>query len=323
MDIRIGDKYYKREANDDSEDFRIVKMKNENTFVCKFTGGNTKKLSRCEIEDLCFDEYAKIKPDVIMTFSIVEVAVFENEKKEVEVIKDVMVGIYRTKDLDEKKNIPFAVCRQGIQDFFTTQINRNPYVQYVGLSMNQNNVPEGMDFMMLMACNKMLSSVAVAVYMEDTLDEILSFVNASKLDSVLTSLCTSAPDNIVGNYKTLRELLEANDIMYDFYSAFDIIKVPFDIKCIEDTDEIMPDQRKYIENQKKCEMLKTYVLEFARDFELSDIKRDYILLSDKNNKLYVMAYDKGGYVNDIYQKEFNDRRDLIAMAKQNRKLNLN
>ena len=37
MKIYVGDRFYKEFSDDDKEDFRIVKIKNENTFRIKYT----------------------------------------------------------------------------------------------------------------------------------------------------------------------------------------------------------------------------------------------------------------------------------------------
>ena len=46
MKIYVGDRFYKEFSDDDKEDFRIVKIKNENTFRIKYTNGELDTITR-------------------------------------------------------------------------------------------------------------------------------------------------------------------------------------------------------------------------------------------------------------------------------------
>ena len=86
MKIYLGDKFYKyHEENDSVEIIRIKKIKNENLFSYE-VNGQSKKITRDEL----INNYTRLKPDGILAFTVVNL---ENK------LKDVIVSLYRTKDL--------------------------------------------------------------------------------------------------------------------------------------------------------------------------------------------------------------------------------
>lgn len=313
MKIYVGDRFYKQVSDDDSEDFRVVKIKNENTFRIKYSNGNMDTISRSTIEK----DYVRLIPDGLIAMNIVNVGKANpNDKEE---LKDVIVAIYKTEDLDNGVNIPFAVCRQSIEDLFTKQINSNPYIQYAGMSMNQNNVPAGCDFIMILACNSIAYSIGCSVYLDDTLEDILSLVNTKKFDEVLSSMHSKIASNVYGYYPTLKELLENNDFMFDFRQSFNIEKVYFPMLINKDDYTIELEQLETLENIVHFIMEDPYVIPFSRDIDLDEIKRSYLLVSDIKDDIYIVIYDKGDYKNIAEKQNFITKREIISMIKNSKK----
>ena len=310
MKIYVGDRFYKEFSDDDKEDFRIVKIKNENTFRIKYTNGELDTITRDVIEK----EYVRLIPDGLIAMNIVNVGKVRPEDKEE--LKDVIVAIYKTEDLDNGVNLPFAVCRQSIEDLFTKQINSNPYIQYAGMSMNQNNVPAGCDFIMLLSCNGIAYSIGCSVYLDDTLDDILGLINTKKFDDVLSSMYAKIDKNrVYGYYPTVKELLENNDFMFDFRQSFNIEKVYFPMKINEEDYSMDLEQVKILEDIVHFIMENPYVIPFSRDIDLDDIKRSYLLVSDTNDDIYIVIYDKGEYKNIAEKQNFITKREIISMVK--------
>lgn len=307
--LMSGDRFYKKVSNDDSEDIRLVRFKGVNDVSVIQTNGKQFKISKQSLEE----NYVKLIPDGIVTFSIVDTGKVNDKDT-----KDILVSLYKTDDLNDGNNIPYVVCRQNIQDFFTTQINTNPYVQYAGLCMSKNSCPEGVQFEMILACNGILNNVGVSIYLDDSLEDILSLINTSKYDSLLQDMHSHIAFNVVGHCKSLKELLVDNEFMYEFHTTFDIIEVKFDTEIIRN-DELHPEQRSILEEIIKCEMFKTYVIPFDREIDLHEIQRSYIMISDSKNDIYIIAYDKGEYLNETYKKGNKDQRDVIAMLKNIKK----
>lgn len=304
MKIYLGDKFYTYDAQEDKFDvYRVTRIKNENSFVLQH---QEKKQTIKASKDFIKDNYTKLKPDGYISFAIVDLQ---------DGIKDTIISLYRMKDLENGEEVPYAACRQNIYDLFTNQIKERNKT-YIGVSISKDTVPEGTPYEIVLSCNGISYNNMVSVYIDDTLDTVLSMVKEEKYDLVLKTLKNNMTDNTIhGNCETLRQLLIENNFMYDFYNAFNIVKIPFDIEVIEETYELIPYQREILEDCLKVEMFKTYVLEYDREIDLKKIQRDYVLISDINDKLFVVAYDKGKYINRYYQQNIKDKRDVVTMLK--------
>lgn len=309
MKIYLGDKFYVyNEEKSEFETFRIIRIKNTDSFILQ---DEQTKEKQTVTSQYLKDNYIKLKPDGYVSFAIVDLQ---------DGIKDTIISLYRIKDLESGEQVPYAACRQNIYDLFTNQI-KDKYKTYIGVSISKDTVPEDTPYEMVLACNGISYNNMVSVYIDDTLETMLSMIKEDKYDLVLKTLKNNlSDDSIAGSCETLRQLLVENNFIYDFYKAFDIVKIPFDIELVEDTYELIPYQREILEDYLKTEMFKTYVLEYDKEIDLKKIQREYVLISDKNDKLFVVAYDKGKYINRYYQKNIKDKRDVVTMLKY-RKIN--
>lgn len=302
MKIFLGDKFYRYiEETDKVEIIRICKIKNENSFTYIMDNGTKCNITKTEL----LNDYTRLKADATLAFTIVNL---QGD------MKDVIVAMYKTKELEDGNNLPYAVCRQNIFDLFTNQVQKGK-TMYFGVSVSVDTIPEDIPFEMTLACNGIAYDNKVSVYMDDTLETILSFVNTSKFDAVLNNLYTKINKNEIKGYcNSLKQLLVENDFMYDFLRAFDIHRVDFELET-QENDELDVNQRIIIEEMLKVEMFRTYVLEYSKEVNLKEIKRSYILVSDKNKKLYIVGYDKGEYINRAYAQNIKDKRDAVAMLR--------
>ena len=301
----IGDRLYKKVSSDNSEDVRVVRFKGVNDVSLVTTTGKRFKLNR----DQLAEDYVRLIPDGQLAFAIANTGQVNGKDT-----KDVIVSLYRTKDLDDGNNIPHVVCRQNIQDFFTTQINTNPYLQYAGLCMSQKSCPEGVEFQMILACNGIEHTTGISVYLDDTLDDILPLINVAKYDSLLLEMHDKVAHNVVGHCKSVKELLIDNEFMYEFRDAYDIVELKDFALSIMENGKIVPYQVNVIQEIIKCEMFEAWAIPYDRDIKFADIQSDYLMVSDMENKLYVVMYTKGDYINETY-RSFKDQRDLIALVK--------
>lgn len=302
MKIFLGDKFYRYiEETDKVEIIRICKIKNENSFTYIMDNGTKCNINKTEL----LNTYTRLKSDATLAFTIVNL---QGD------MKDVIVAMYKTKDLEDGNKLPYAICRQNIFDLFTNQVQKGK-TMYFGVSVSVDTIPEDVPFEMTLACNRIAYDNKVSVYMDDTLETILTFVNIGKFDAVLNNLYTKVnKDEIKGYCNSLTQLLIENDFMYDFLRAFDIHRVEFELET-QDNGELDINQRIIIEEMLKVEMFRTYVLEYSKEINLKEIKRNYILVSDKNKKLYIVGYDKGEYINRAYAQNIKDKRDAVAMLR--------
>ncbi|MGL5749327.1 MAG: hypothetical protein ACRCXT_02280 [Paraclostridium sp.] len=300
--ITTGEKYYTFKG-DSPVVFRVIKTKNELQSSIRWENTNiVETINNSEISS----KYILLKPDGYISSNIVEV---DNG------YKDVLVTLFRRKDLDQKMGVPFAACRQNIMDIFTLQTQRPEDNNiYIGLSVNINNIPEDVAYETILGCHCIPYNKMVAIYLDDTFDSIFELINNKKFDEVLSIMKNQNNNTFIKGYcDTLKQLLTENNFMFDFYSAFDITKVAFDIEVIN--DELHPEQVILLEDIFKCEMFKTYVIKYGKDINLNDIQRSYNLISDNKDNLYIVAYDKGEYINRYYRDNIKDKRDSVMLLK--------
>lgn len=303
--VMLGDRFYRNLENGEIKLIRVIKFKNENLMIAR--DEDTRQEEKYTRDEL-LNKWVRIKPVGILSLSIVKL-----EAKN----RDVIVSVFRQKDLDKGDGIPYCVCRQSVLDVFTNQTNRNPNINYVGISVSKDTIPEDVPYEMMLACNGVEEMTMISMYLGDTLDILLGMVhNLNKYDVVLKSLYDIMKNNpsFRGYCSSLRQLLNENNFMYDMLKAFNIEPIPYGVITVNDS-ELYPDIRKYIEGLLKVEMFRTYVIPYDLEIDIKQIKRDYVMIMDSLEKLYIIAYDKGEYINREYRDSIKDKRDAVAMLK--------
>lgn len=300
MDLLLGAKYY-RYIGDEIELVRVYKYNNDlEVTIYNDTDKNDKrKITISELKD----KYVQLKPHAVVNFCIAKVG---ND------LDDVIVLMHKMSDLTSNEPTPYCTCRQNITDVFANQIKVSNKM-YVGCSMSLDTCPPDVDYRVMMACNGINKSISVYAYMDDTLDDILNMVNTKDYDRTLESLfrdhvnyeAKSNPaismmkerimklESYNGYCKTLKLLLEHNNFMYDFYQAFKIIPVTFEVSCDKDRT-VDPSTTNLISDIYQVNIISTLCLPYGYDIDLDEIDNDYVLIMDKNNKLYVIAYVSNG-----------------------------
>lgn len=297
----IGSKIYRYDDNDNLITYRIIGLQNEQVMKVKnLDTGETKKVNIKEFLEKY--DWKKLQSDGIITFALCDVGQENNE------IYDVIVALYRRDDINEQIIEPWCVCRQNITDvfynFFKTGAETD--IEYVGLCMSKNSCPVDFDYRVMLACNGVKASVTVNIYLEDSLDNILGCFHTNIFDSALSVLMETRKrylemisghkllidpnrKDIHGYCKDLKTLLELNNFMMDFDSAFKIM----DIDCEVEYDEngtLTRTITSRIEFMMKKKILKTYALEYDRSVDVDRIKMNYIFLRDPNKKIYLVGY---------------------------------
>lgn len=314
MTVSIGEKYYYYTTDDNGEDklniFRILKVRKNEVI------GVLNDKTRMSINNNELKTYTLLKPDGYLTLSVVELG----DKSE-----DVIISISKTTE-NNTLSAPFAVCRQSVLDVFANQIMRDDLPLLIGTSVNQNTCPTNVDFKMLLACDNLKYYKIIACYMDDKLDDVLKLIDTTKFDEVLSKIYHRAPAIVTklntklpvhGFCKSLRELIEYNDFELDYLAAFGIHKVDMVVKFDENTLSIDDEQKKVIENIVGKYMFNTYVVKYDKTINTSLIKRNHIFVSDKNDDIYIIAYDSGDHL-DITQREmYKYVHEAMYAAKRN------
>lgn len=289
--ILLGTIFY----NSKKELFRIVDIRKSKYVLEK--GGETKTVTKKQLSQ----SYTKLKPNGYIIFSIVE----SNDDK------DVIVALYRTNQDKEEKhyNIPYAVCRQNVINIFDKQINN---INRVGMSLSLDSSYDLKTIIEMTACNKIYTAIAVAIYMTDNLDSILSLIDVELFDETLQNMEFKKYFFIPGYCNSLKQLLIQEDFLFDFYKAFDIEKIDTSVNIINDDGLIDPIQTIIFEKLFSVEVFDAYAIEFDYTIRLKDIQKDYRLVySSVDNKLFVIVFTKGKYYNESMRNEIKELRHTI------------
>lgn len=297
--LMIGTKvYHWVEGLEKPEVLRVTSV-NDTQVKLKKNDGTTEKIEK----QVLLNNYTLLIPDAILGLSIVQVSDLE----------DVMVTVYRRKEIDEKSVLPYCVCRQNITDFFGNALD--PNFSSCGMSVTLNTLPEGVPMENILACDGVNKQTSIALYIDDTLSDILGLIKSKNYDIVLYNLfmdhakyisnkhsnpkvyfdIVSKQNTLDGYCKTLKDLLVYNNFMYDVMVGFNIYPLEVDLNNTEDktSDEYFK-FIKYLSTLLRENIVDTLILKYDKDIDLSTIENKYVLVSDKNENLYVVAYISSG-----------------------------
>ena len=296
MKIHSGTKFYK--YDEESNTFYIIRVRREiDTEKIKADENNISyfdsfgKKKKCSLNEL-LKNYHQLAPDGTVIFSIARLT-DDNPKYPGKfiTIEDVIVAIQKR----DGGNEPYAVCRQAVYDIFTNSAKISEGQYYCGISISKDTCPTGVDFKEYLGCDSIRYNKAVSIYMDDTLDDILAFINQEIFDKVLVKLKAHLQEKSIlhfGLSTTVRGLLSSNSFMYDFRRLFNIVELPF---AISDNAESIGDL-----NTRELERIvgklieRTYVMPYSKAIDLSKIKRNYVLASAASEnycKLYIVGFD--------------------------------
>lgn len=301
MNTTVGSKYYKYLEDGQLEMVRLEKIKNQDSYIVREESGTKLTLTRNEIL-----EYTKLNPAGYITFALV--ALDGN-------MADVVVTLHRKEDIDKGDNVPYCACRQNIFDLFTNQLERNEKINHIGVSVSKDTCPADVKYEIVLACNGVIKMTIVNIYMDDTLEEILSYVPTVAFDEALKKLSNMMDkDTVQGSCTSVHELLKSNNFMDDFFRAYNIHYMPYIIM----NNVLAPVHYIYIESILKHEVLNGMIVKYDYDIDIKSIESNHIIVSDPLGNLYIVAYVKGAYVNREYEAlDDKSDRDILVDIKNN------
>lgn len=297
---QVGDKYY-RVIEDKVDIVRIHKV--TDSFITISRGINKSKVQEDYLND-----FIKLNPDGTLFFNVVQMGRTEEEGH------DVVVVLNRKKDLGNNIGVPYLSCRQNVFDIFSNQTNRTDKT-YLGMCMTVDNTPEGTPYSNMLACYGIIYSEKISTYMDDTLDNILDMINKQYMyNNVLMKIYKALSNSkYEGLSRDLKSLLKDNHFMYDFRKGFDIHSI--DMNLTPENNTLNSLQIGFLEDYLKNIMHNVFIVEYSKEINLNKIEKEHILVCDNTNKIYIITYDKGSYINRPFRDNILDKRDAITMIK--------
>ena len=317
MRLKANSRLYRYLEDDSIEEVRIIRVQNEEVCTIRTIKGNDIGKEKKITEKELLDSYTLLNPIGYVTFNIVKV----------NVIEDIMITIIRDKDKHEGA---YVICRQCASDLFAKQLSPD-HVDYVGISVSKESCPANVNFNDFFVCDEIIRSEVIAYYLGDKLEDITRCVkNMKKFNSVLMDLfirhCNYLANNnkliaatyekkeeVDGYCKTLEQLLDMNNFKYDLCRAFDIVPTTFSRSCFE-SSILENNVREFLSSVLMRNVTKTLCVEYDGDVDLSEIKRDYCLISDKDDTVWVVAYIyEGKYIVDLSNESAENISKLNKM----------
>ena len=262
---------------------RVIKFRDNYYMVRIIKGDDYIVGSKMSISyDDLHNNYIKLNEDGIISFNILK-----GEKK------DVMICLHKKEELSN--TIPFAICRQDVVDIFTMYTNTPPKGQiWCGISVNAKNCPAEMKMEDFMLCEDVLETRFIAVYLDDTLDDILDCIYLGKYNTILENLYKYRQGtNIIGNCKSVKELMENHNFMSDFHEAFGVTEVPFLIN--NDNKFLIMD---VISQMLQKVVSNVYIIPYSKEINTKEFERDYVLMTpdwskckNEDKSIFIIGYD--------------------------------
>ena len=303
--ILVGTRYF----DNNKKVYKVVKVKNADTFSLTTIDG---KERFTKTRDELAKDYTKLTPNGYIIISVVE-----NKMKEDVVQKDVVVALYRYKQSEKEKqgNLPYCVCRQNVVNVFYQYAGSN--LRHCGMSMSVDTCPTNVNYELMIACDNVYNNVAIAVYMDDDLDEILKLFRHKPYDIVLSSGINNNVRGTVGYVSTLKELLTQEEFSKDFYKAFNITEVDFPIEYNKENLLLKREQTMIFEDYFKIEMFDAFVIPFDYTIRLKDIKKKYVMIySNVDKQVYIIIYTEGKMYNEYVAEEIRQVKNQAALFNQ-------
>lgn len=310
MSIYPGSLYFDKEYNEKLEILRYIN--NETISVNSSTRGQVKMSTKDILKD-----YILLKPDMIFSFSIVTLSGTK--------IKDVIVSMLINK---EGETEPYCVCRQCITDLFANQLVKGKK-EYYGVSVSRDTCPTNVDYSIMFTCDGIIYNTFVAGYIGiSNLDGILKYLNIDKYDSILSTdyedhvryftnsndisfmYKSYMKDDVCNGYcKTLKNLLIYNNFMFDVYKGLNII--PMDLNNLEELSKdagcLSIEDMNYLSYMVRKNINKTYVIKYDKSIDMNKISKEYIMVVDKTDNVYIILIDHSG----TYTVPINESTDNI------------
>ena len=192
---------------------RIKTIRNPNCIIANVL--NTDSIVKLRKDDI--KRFKKIKPLGLMSFFIVSIGNGQ---------KDVIVTLHRISDMDKGEDIPYIAARQTMINAFAMPLTNNPLEIPYGMCMSQKTCPANVKFDIMLEHKKLYVNNVVCVYLDDTIETILPYINTTPYDSVIGRFKRAFDPQSTKNVGTsLEEFLNNNGWMSEFNTAYDIINI--------------------------------------------------------------------------------------------------
>lgn len=298
----IGCKFF----NSDGFILRVKAVRNKDLFIMEDENQKIYKVKRRVLDE----EFTKLNP--IGIFTVFEVKIGGGKK-------DVICTLHRSIDMEKGINLPYIAARQTMINVFAAPLENNPDMIPIGCCMSNKTCPTNVNFDILLQNEGIVSSSIVSVYLDDTIDTILRYINTINYDNVIYYFRRKFDsDGMRNTGYNLYSFLDNNGWMSEFDNAYNIINLNDDIINMKNNDI----QTNIIELQYLIEKeieYKVSIQQIIKYDETVDLRRlagrDEFLFVRNNNKenaIYIIKYYKGEKIMLIPKNQKEYYSELIG-----------
>lgn len=307
----LGNIYFKyNRSSGDFTKIRIMKLLDIKNGVVLYRDMKTKKKREARLKDIK-SEYKLLASNLILQLTNAIAFTTDGGRD----VKDFIALAYEREDSNEIIETPIVVCRQSMTDPVFEMFNVDQsYSGIVGVSLVTDNLPCDFTADDLMYADKVYDGMLLNMYKTDTLDDILELIGEDQMklyNDNLSEIFEDAKNNSfinlvddvdkqvygMGYCKSVEQLFYKNNFMLDLYSALNIVKLDYPIDYQDDTEIRKQPNGLSVSMMNILEAVyggiqiaDAMYMEYDFDFDESSAKMPYLLVMDKHNKLYIVAY---------------------------------
>lgn len=308
--IILGNKYQIYEG-DELKIRRSKRIKSsENgkmSYVLKEKGDDKKYIVP---EEVLNTKYVKLTPDAFLNIMITKESEFQGMK-----VEDVYFCVNRACDLTNGNNVPALILRQNCysptKNINSTPFDMNPKV-YVG-ELQTLMTTSKEELAALMEYEDIINKLSIAIYLDDSEEDILSCIPSSfrkSVEATLAGIKSTLGDTAIGCCETIKQLWDDNDFIGHLKSIFNITQIDFPIilgkESYNSEGDIILNSKQL---QRIQDLVRRYisdvkVIKYDKDLDISKIvTKSHIMVSDTDNEIYLIAYTIDGYYADMNDED--------------------
>lgn len=281
----------------------LIFRRTSETQITNVVTGNIRSATDQELKD----KYVRLTPDASMYIFVTDSKSrkYDNPPPDVYVVVNKASTISRfNKTLNET---PIdLIIRQNCVNIDTTVFDPRNIKINVGVcicNIDKNGSQDQIND--LMTIRSIDFKTKVDIYLEDTIDDIISCLPKDQINPVnyqLKKIHSMMYCNMYNGYcKSLKELLEHNNFISNYRSLYNVINIDFKIDLGKESYSVNGDliltesQHLAFEDILRKHITNISIIKYDRDIDIAKIvSRDHIMVSDTDNIIYLIVYDVVG-----------------------------
>ena len=337
-----GYRFFKEREDGDFDIIRVIRISEWNNKIT-YKNEDTGEIVETSIESI--KGFTPLSPIGYIVIGSATMKDYETNT----LYPDIIVSLFNITDVKMGIEVPYAICRQSVSDFFYTILKGTDEHEFVGVSSTRDDyMATNVPYEQLMMCYSINDKDVINIYLNDTLESILECVDTKKYDKVLLesyikhmksknlmfTLTDQSPKCDYGWCQDLKTLLQINNFMNDVDVMRNITCFDFEIEK-ELVTSISEDGTKHQEFNNellqffnytfKINAVRDYVIPYYYDIDLAEFKnQNYVLIRDSKGILYLVVYlVEGEYlqqelIDETNKPQFFDRFKVSFYDKYNK-----